>query len=95
MNHYGTLGFGHYISFTKNPFDSKWYKYDDGNREEIPEEKIHKESAYLLFYIRKDIAEKPLLDVLPNIETDYFPGKPIKAKKGGEGFVVKPTKKTD
>ena len=78
VNHYGTLGFGHYISFTRNPFDNKWYKYDDLNREEVPEEKIHKESAYLLFYIRKDVLEQSLNQVIPNIESDLFPGKPIK-----------------
>ena len=40
VNHYGTLGFGHYVSFTRNPFDQKWYKYDDINAEEVSEEKI-------------------------------------------------------
>ena len=38
VNHYGTLGFGHYVSFCKNPFDQKWYRYDDLNREEVSEE---------------------------------------------------------
>ena len=52
VNHYGTLGFGHYVSFTRNPFDQKWYRYDDLNREEVQEEELHKESAYLLFYVR-------------------------------------------
>ena len=89
VNHYGTLGFGHYISFTRNPFDNKWYKYDDLNREEVPEEKIHKESAYLLFYIRKDVLEQSLNQVIPNIESDMFPGKPIKTHKGDDGFVLK------
>ena len=93
VNHYGTLGFGHYISFTKNAFDGKWYKYDDLNREEVSEEKLHKESAYLLFYIRKDVLDKGLMDVVPNIETDYFPGKPIHTKSNTEGFVIKHVKK--
>ena len=89
VNHYGTLGFGHYISFTKNPFDNKWYKYDDLNREEVPEEKLHKDSAYLLFYIRKDVVDKDILSVIPNIEKDYFPGKPIKTTADSDGFVLK------
>lgn len=38
VNHYGTLGFGHYVSYTKNPFDGKWYRYDDLYREEVTEE---------------------------------------------------------
>lgn len=33
VNHYGTLGFGHYVSFVKNEFDEKWYRYDDMKRE--------------------------------------------------------------
>jgi hypothetical protein len=55
VNHYGSLGFGHYVSFAKNPFNEKFYKYDDLSREEVSEEAIHKESAYLLFYVRKDL----------------------------------------
>ena len=67
VNHYGTLGFGHYVSYTRNPFDNKWYNYDDRYREEVSEETINKESAYLLFYIRKDIENKDLSMILPNI----------------------------
>ena len=29
INHYGSLTFGHYTSFVRNPFDKQWYKYDD------------------------------------------------------------------
>ena len=29
IDHYGTLTFGHYVSIVKNPFDNKWYRYDD------------------------------------------------------------------
>ena len=60
VNHYGHLGFGHYVSYTKNPFDQKWYRYDDLSREEVDEKQINKESAYLLFYVRKDIEAKTL-----------------------------------
>ena len=88
VNHYGTLGFGHYVSFTRNPFDRKWYKYDDMNREEVPEEKIQKESAYLLFYVRRDLEGKALPQVLPDIEKSLFPGRPFKTKAGEDGFVV-------
>lgn len=27
--HTGTLTMGHYVSIVKNPFDGKWYLYDD------------------------------------------------------------------
>ena len=78
VNHYGTLGFGHYVSYSKNAFDDKWYRYDDLYREEVTEDKINKESAYLLFYVRKDLDGKGLAQVMPNIESDYFAGKPVK-----------------
>lgn len=87
VNHYGTLGFGHYVSFTRNPFDSKWYRYDDLNREEVSEDQLDKESAYLLFYVRRDIETKTLSQVLPNIESEFFAGKPVKMNNM-DGFVT-------
>lgn len=51
----GTLHFGHYVSIIKNQNDSKWYIYDDSFKTSISEEKIKKEDAYILFYIRKDL----------------------------------------
>jgi len=60
VNHYGQLGFGHYVSYARNPFEEKWYRYDDLYREEVNEDQINKESAYLLFYVRKDMDSKTL-----------------------------------
>ena len=88
VNHYGTLGFGHYVSFTRNPFDQKWYKYDDVNAEEVSEEKIQKESAYLLFYVRKDLERKVTSSIFPEIEASIFPGRPIKNLSGENGFII-------
>ena len=78
VNHYGTLGFGHYVSYTKNHFDQKWYRYDDLSREEVSEDQLHKASAYLLFYVRKDVEAKQFEQIMPDIERDYFAGKPVK-----------------
>ena len=93
VNHFGTLGFGHYVSFVKNSFDKKWYKYDDTNREQVSEDKIHKESAYLLFYVRRDLAEQSITNIVPQLQNDFFPGKPIRTKKGKSGFVLKQVNK--
>ena len=42
--------------------------------------------------MRKDLEAKALPDVLPNIERDYFLGKPVKMN-GSDGFVIEnPTK---
>lgn len=87
MNHYGTLGFGHYVCYTKNPFDGKWYRYNDLVREEVTEEELHKEAAYLLFYIRKDVDGRELESLFPNIEKDVFIGKPVKVN-GKDGFIT-------
>jgi ubiquitin carboxyl-terminal hydrolase 4/11/15 len=87
VNHYGTLGFGHYVSFVRNSFDGKWYRYDDLSREEVSEDMLHKESAYLLFYVRKDLEGKSVADLMPNIEKEFFAGKPVK-QQNQEGFIV-------
>ncbi len=35
VNHFGSMGYGHYISYLLNCFDNKWYKYDDNVREVV------------------------------------------------------------
>lgn len=55
VNHFGTLSYGHYTSMVVNPFDKKWYQYDDNKCSSMPESGLNKESAYILFYVRKDI----------------------------------------
>jgi hypothetical protein len=90
VNHYGTLGFGHYVSFAKNYFEQTWYKYDDNLRTEVKEEQLEKESAYLLFYIRKDVVGKEFSYLMPNIETSFFAGKPVlvAGNPPKEGFIT-------
>ena len=52
--HYGRYGKGHYISACKN-IDG-WYRYDDEKVSEIEEQgEIVNDSAYILFYRRKDV----------------------------------------
>ena len=85
--HYGTLGFGHYVAFLRNIFDKKWYRYDDTHKDEVSEDQIHKESAYLLFYVRKDIEAKSVDQIMPKLTADFFAGKPIKIGDQ-DGFVL-------
>jgi ubiquitin carboxyl-terminal hydrolase 4/11/15 len=49
-NHYGSMGFGHYISFAKNPIDNKWYEFDDSHVSRKTENDLITSSAYVLFY---------------------------------------------
>ena len=54
VQQYGNLNRGHYTACTKNHLNNKWYKYDDSNVCNIPDEHINSElvnnAAYILFY---------------------------------------------
>ena len=76
INHFGSLTFGHYTSVVKNPFNQNWYRYDDQTRTRLLESQIEKENAYILFYVRKDLANKGIRDIFPYAHT-LFPGKPV------------------
>jgi hypothetical protein len=55
-NHSGSLDYGHYYAYCKNPITKKWYKFDDSNI--IPISNINDivtNSAYMLIYRRKDM----------------------------------------
>lgn len=30
-NHFGSVGFGHYTAYGRNPLDGQWYDFDDSN----------------------------------------------------------------
>jgi ubiquitin carboxyl-terminal hydrolase 4/11/15 len=64
-NHYGSLGGGHYTAYAKNPIYKKWYflskeilhhRYDfnDSCVSPVKSSSVVSESAYVLFYRRKD-----------------------------------------
>jgi hypothetical protein len=77
----------------KNVADNKWYKYDDSHRIPITEDQIQKENAYILFYIRKDMLDKTLEQILPNIK-ELFPGKPVSTTLG-DGYILSKTSNED
>ena len=49
-NHYGSMGFGHYIAFAKNHLNKKWYEFDDSHVSSKTENDLVTSSAYVLFY---------------------------------------------
>jgi ubiquitin C-terminal hydrolase len=51
-NHYGGLGGGHYTAFAKN--GESWYDFNDSSVRPIDSKDIQGNSAYILFYRRKD-----------------------------------------
>lgn len=71
-HHYGGLGGGHYVASAKNPFDGKWYNFNDSSvSEERSESDIVSSSAYVLFYKRKDIVNLNLEEIFNRKYVDY------------------------
>ncbi|KAF0688031.1 Aste57867_20313 [Aphanomyces stellatus] len=65
VNHQGALGGGHYTAYAKNSVDGNWYCYDDERVRLIEESKVVTSSAYLCFYVRKDMADITVDAVYP------------------------------
>jgi ubiquitin carboxyl-terminal hydrolase 4/11/15 len=78
-NHFGSVGFGHYTAYGKNPTDGVWYEFDDSHVSRVDKSmrrsNIVSSGAYNLFYRRRDnttmdnidfdtIAEHPNLELL-------------------------------
>jgi ubiquitin carboxyl-terminal hydrolase 4/11/15 len=57
-NHYGSTGFGHYTAFAWNDEREGWYQFDDRTVDKEDPKAVCSTAAYILFYRRKDIAEK-------------------------------------
>eukprot|EP01015_Nassula_variabilis_P012009 TRINITY_DN1971_c0_g1_i5.p1 TRINITY_DN1971_c0_g1~~TRINITY_DN1971_c0_g1_i5.p1 ORF type:complete len:772 (-),score=46.56 TRINITY_DN1971_c0_g1_i5:32-2347(-) len=53
VNHIGSLGFGHYTAYCKNPETQEWYEFNDSHVDKVRVSQICTENAYLLFYRRK------------------------------------------
>lgn len=64
VEHIGSLGGGHYIAKAKSSVSGKWYNFDDRIISPIDEEDAVDAGAYLLFYVRKDIAAEADVNAL-------------------------------
>lgn len=53
-NHIGNLNFGHYFAYCKNSENEKWYNYNDSDVTEITEDELISNSAYCLFYQKRE-----------------------------------------
>ncbi|KAK1404645.1 Ubiquitin carboxyl-terminal hydrolase 8 [Heracleum sosnowskyi] len=51
INHYGSLGGGHYTAFVQLA-QNQWYEFDDSHVSLVAEEQIKTSAAYVLFYRR-------------------------------------------
>ncbi|KDO31693.1 hypothetical protein SPRG_03611 [Saprolegnia parasitica CBS 223.65] len=65
VNHQGALGGGHYTAYAKNSVDGNWYSYDDDRVRLIEESKVVTSSAYLCFYVRKDMDDLSVDTIFP------------------------------
>ena len=83
VHHVGALGGGHYVATWKSlraeqagsgpsaagdDNDDTWYCFNDNLVSKVDEKEISSASAYLLFYVRKDIQGKTVSEVIPVAE---------------------------
>lgn len=53
INHYGSMGSGHYTAHIKLLDENRWYSFDDSHISAISEEDVKTNAAYVLLYRRK------------------------------------------
>ncbi|KAG7347052.1 ubiquitin carboxyl-terminal hydrolase [Nitzschia inconspicua] len=62
VHHQGALSTGHYVASLKSEVDGQWRLFNDAQIYEIHPRDVVDSSAYLLFYIRRDVAGQKLSD---------------------------------
>lgn len=62
VHHQGALSGGHYVASLKSEFDGQWRLFNDAQIYEIHSRDVVDASAYILFYIRRDVAKAKLSD---------------------------------
>jgi ubiquitin carboxyl-terminal hydrolase 4/11/15 len=62
VHHQGALSGGHYVASLKSEFDGQWRLFNDAQVYEIHARDVVDSSAYILFYIRRDVAKAQLSD---------------------------------
>ena len=62
VHHQGALTGGHYVASLKSEFDGKWRLFNDAQVYELLARDVIDPSAYILFYVRKDVKGATLED---------------------------------
>jgi Ubiquitin carboxyl-terminal hydrolase len=62
VHHQGALSGGHYVASLKSELDGQWRLFNDAQVYEIHARDVVDASAYILFYIRRDVAKAKLGD---------------------------------
>ena len=50
VNHFGSMGGGHYTAYCKNFLNGRWYEFDDSRVSQVDTKSVISENAYVLFY---------------------------------------------
>lgn len=62
VHHQGALSGGHYVASLKSDIDGQWRLFNDAQIYEIHSRDVVDATAYILFYIRRDVANQELSD---------------------------------
>ena len=62
VHHQGALSGGHYVASLKSEIDGQWRLFNDAHIYEIHSRDVVDSSAYILFYIRRDVKDLKLED---------------------------------
>ena len=62
VHHQGALSTGHYVASLKSDIDGQWRLFNDAQVYEIHSRDVVDQSAYILFYMRRDVANQKLSD---------------------------------
>jgi len=62
VHHQGALSTGHYVASLKSDIDGQWRLFNDAQVYEIHSRDVVDSSAYILFYMRRDVANQTLSD---------------------------------
>eukprot|EP00550_Attheya_septentrionalis_P004019 CAMPEP_0198291588 /NCGR_PEP_ID=MMETSP1449-20131203/9068_1 /TAXON_ID=420275 /ORGANISM="Attheya septentrionalis, Strain CCMP2084" /LENGTH=2054 /DNA_ID=CAMNT_0043990251 /DNA_START=402 /DNA_END=6566 /DNA_ORIENTATION=+ len=62
VHHQGALSGGHYVASLKSEVDGKWRMFNDAQVYEVNSRDIVDSSAYILFYVRRDVRNAHLED---------------------------------
>lgn len=63
IHHQGALSGGHYVASIKSETDGQWRLFNDAQIYEIHARDVVDSSAYILFYIRRDVSKTSLPDL--------------------------------
>lgn len=62
VHHQGALSGGHYVASLKSELDGKWRLFNDAQIYDINSRDVVDASAYILFYVRRDVVDAQLDD---------------------------------